>query len=689
MKTASHTYYLPSGTRNKKATAYANALAIELIPYGISLSDNLFNRIASSREEIAAEFCQDVLKEYTVGKLNKPLFKNWEQRKYFSLNEVVIQICGYIFQVSGNDLEDPSYMKKLLRKVKYKKEKTLELASIEDAQKKFQELTETQVSQDKKNQKNLEKAALYFSDLVGQQYIKSDEARVAVLKGLSSQENLSKCLKTLKCKPSDTLRFAAAMKNFETVKLPSTTLYSNLNWQNRINLFSFLNSFSFDDLSEAMGQNRECWTRFFKHFHLFSQKNIINRFPTLGLAARISLGFKQDQIPKQYKKIFTQFVQEGIVETLDSGNTVYRTFASRVNSAIEKKDYSRIESLFEKNGGYLLRNLATVANGITRPNEGKFIQLVRSKLSKASPGVLFSILGINVDAKYRIIDAKGTTSINEAKYPKVILDIQGDIRREIYNRWGYKGKVEVTDILRDKVVPFLAKNSDLNRGDKIAIENTNYLYFFCHWIQPNNHRTDLDTSYVAFDKNWHPFVTYFGNQVKSYVVHSGDITNAPAPNGATEYGRISLKEIPKDVHYIVPIINVFAGKPLSENAEAYAGFQFSNEGKFRIERKHTRYDLSQPANSNIPFVLDVVNQQIIVLDFNNNIRSGFTAHSEINNMKKLISAAEDKYFITMGILAEMLSGEGEEISLKICKNPAHDKEIDPDSLSKLFVDGQV
>lgn len=686
MKTANHTYYLASGAKSLNSIRIANALAIELIPYGIELSDELFDRITQSSNEVALEFSKDILAEYTIGKVNPPLFKDWEKRTYFSYDEFIVQIFGYIVQLSGNDLENPRYMQKLLKKVKFKKIKTLELASKEAAKEKFLDLVNVQVSQDKKGQETLRKAALHFADLVDDVYIKSDEARVAVLMALSTKKTVAKHLANLKCKPADVLRYAAAKKNFDGVKLPSDVIYGNLTWQERVTLISHLNGLSFDDLCESMGNNRECWFRFFKHVHLFNQRDFINRFPNLSLAARISVSTKVSEIPLSLRKTFNSLVKDNVIEVLDSNNTVYRTFASRVDTAVNNQDFAAIQKFFaKKNGGYLLRNLAHIGNGVIKKFEGDFVNLVRGKLAHANPGVLFSILGINVDAKYRIIDAKGNTTVTEANYPQVIKDIQGDIRREIHRRWGYEGKVKVSEALKNCVVPFLSKNADLDRGTKISFEDTNYLYFLCHWVQKSNKRTDLDTSYICFDDNWNSETVYFGNQANAFITHSGDITNAPAPNGATEYGRINLKNIRKGVRYITPIINVYAGSPLSENQEAYAGFMFSNDSEFSIQRKHVRYNLTQPANCNIPFVIDVKKKEIMILDFNNRVCGGLTAHSEISNVKKLISAAEDKYVITIGMLGEILSGDSEKVSLKIRKSPEGDGEIDPDSLSKLFV----
>lgn len=688
MKVANYTHYIPQGDKIRtKSLEMANAMAIELAAYGINVEADLIVRIASNKKKIAKEFCVQILKDYSVGKLNPALFDNWEKRTEFTFGEVVVQIFGYMLQISGNDLQDPDYMKNLLAKVDVSKAKKLKLASAEQANAKFTELVGSTVTLDKKSQAALQEAALYFSDILATApRIKSDEARIAVLIGLVENEvlTLAEGLSQLKCNPADVMRYAAATVDFTKVKLPADTKFPNLKWSTRVAMLSFLENFTFDDLSEAFGRNRSVWTAFFRHIHLLSQKDFVNRYTYVCIAARVSLGSNVTSFNDRHLGYLKGLIGQGLVEQLGTGNTVYRTFASRVDSAIAEKDFNKIKGLFAKNGGYLLRNLMTVSNGIQKKDEGSFIDLVREKVQTASAGVLFSILGINVDAKYRVIDQKGDTLVTDASYPKFIKDIQGDIIRTIRSRWGFEGQVNVSEELKNQVVPFLSKNSDLARGTRYSFEDTANLYFFMHWVE-NKPRTDLDHSYLAFDEKWDMSTVWFGQQANSYIAHGGDITSAPAPNGATEYGKIRLSKIPKGIKYIAPVINVFSGAVFSDNKEAYAGFWFSDSETFDLKQNHTRYDLSQPAMVNIPFVIDVEKKEIVIVDYNNRDQYSRTAHTQGPDLKKIISAYNDKNIITIGKLAAMLSGDSEVESLRIRKVAKKEGEMTPDSLASIFV----
>lgn len=689
MKISNGNYFIGSGKAfNKSAMSVANAMQLELLDYGVHVSQNLVDRIANNDTNTSLDFCTNILKDYTVGKLNPPLFPNWEHRTEFSFSERVFQILGYVFQISGNDLEDPSFMKNLTDKIKFNNEqiKFIDLATDLESKTKFLELARSKVGLNREQIRNLANLVRYFySDVNLNERIYNDEARISVLLELEKEFGLMVSLKTLKCSPIDALRYSAALLDIDQVKLASDVLYASLTWKHRISLLQFLDSFSYETLFETTGQNREVWTRFYKHIHLFSQKEFINRFPIIGFVARISMGFKEEVIPSKYYKILDMMLEEGVVESTESQNLVYRTFASRVKSAIDDRDFNKISKLMETNSSYLLRNLTVVANGVDNTHVVEFVELVKSKLSKATPNVLFSLLGINVNAKYRIIDIKGNSVVEEANYPSFIKDIQNDTRNELKRRYALPGKVEVNLDLKRSVVPFLSRNTELDRGSTLKVDNSKYLYMFVHWIQ-NQKRTDLDLSVVSFDREWNSSVLYFGNQVNSYITHSGDIIDAPAPKGATEYIRINLSKIPAGIKYILPIVNVFTGDVFSDNKEVYAGFLFSDSNKFKLSSEHIRYDLTEPANSNIPFLLDVSANDIMILDFNNRLQFGLTAHSEISNMKKLISAANDKVIVTIEMLADILSGEEDIISLKVKKTALKENEIEPNELSKLFND---
>ncbi len=677
--------YIPPSDRfhtEGRSLRIANAMALELLNYGIHPSADLVHRIATHEEDTAQKYADQILESYTIGDLNPPLFENWESRTSFTNTEFLIQICGYLLQVSGNDLDDQNYMIRLKSKVDFEGFKKLDLVDSEQARSRFHKLVRSAVALDRKTRKDLiSLAGTYYFE--SPQNIKSDEARIAVLVGMvKAGVALRAAMLFLSCRPADALRFAAAMHDFEGVKLPADVRYSNLPWLQRRQLVSFLSDSSFDDLCEAMSNNRTAWVRFFKHIHLRKQRLYRNSFTNVVAASLVTTG----SVPNVAWPVVTKYLRAHSrhYAITPAGNMAYRSFASRVQTAVENKDLETLAAEVRTRPSYLLRNLASLSHVCTEKTENQFVELVQSFIGDAKPGVLFSLVQIDPDAEYRIIDSKGNTTVTEANYSPVIAQIQGLAEREISRRFGFKGQMTVQDSLQNSIVPFLSTNAELDRGTRIPFEDAPYLYFLMHWVQRPGTRTDLDHSYICFDAAWNAETIYFGNQANSFIKQSGDITNAPAPKGATEYGRIDLHKIPHRVRYIVPICNVFSGDLFSENETAYAGFMFSDQAKFSIQRDHVRYDLSQPAAANVPFVIDVRNKEIMIVDFNNRVKRGWTAHADIGDLRKIISALKTKKFMTIGRLASLLSGKESDLDKHVCKDPVRDIDIAPADLFSLF-----
>ncbi len=681
---ADRTFHIPVGThRRTGSTKLANAMALELLNYGIVPSQRLLDSIATHKKDKARELCNDILKMYTIGDVNPPLFPDWEDRTMFTFGEFVVQIFGYMFQVSGNDLADPAFMTDLKSCVEFDGTQKLKLAKADAVLDRFQTLVNSNVALDKKSQSDLVTLAKEYYEYAPT-HIRSAEVRIAVVLGaVQAGVSLHKALSAVNCNATDVLRYSAAVKNFEHVKLPADVQYANLRWDDRLALMGHLDDVDFDDLCESMGNNRRAWSRFFRHFHVFQQKDFRSKFTKVVAAAFVSVGSKFFNLPAGPVAKFVS-AHSKFYDITDSGNLAYRTFASRIQTAVDNKDFDALKAEIHNRPGYLFRNIGSLSNVCTKKTQSLFVELVRSLIDKPKTSVLLSLIQIDINADYRIIDSKGNTTVVEADYNPIIGEIQGLAEREIFRRHGFEGQVKVSTKLKNKVVPFLSTNADLDRGTKIPFENTQYLYFLMHWIQKAGRRTDLDHSYVCLDADWNAETIYFGNQANRYITQSGDITDAPAPHGGTEYGRINLHAVPAGIRYIVPIINVYSGDVFSDNEIAYAGFMFSDDTRFSLQRDHIRYDLTQPANSNIPFIIDVINHELLIVDFNNRMRDGLTAHSSIPEIKKIIAALATKKFMTIERFATLLSGDNDDVSLSITRKGKGDDKIAPENLSSLI-----
>lgn len=695
------TAYVPAYAGTEPATralALANALFAELANYGIVMERELHERIASlPDEQLALTVVRDILDELTVGadvELNAPLFPNWEDRQFMTVRDCFVQIYGYMFRFDGNMLNDPNFTDEIHRNVDYAKVKVLRLASETEFTQYFDSLINANTALDRGHIKRLKFVfALCSQRLMDlKERIRSAEIRVMAMLELSLSLPLDEVFRKLRCEPVDALRYAAALRNFETLKLPSDVLYASLTWQQRLAILKFWEGFDFERLGEAMGQKREAWKRFFEHIHLFGQERF-QRYPKAYIAAAVSIGSREDFIPTKLRKQLGEYKRAGLVEVTDGGALAYRTFASRVESAAKRGDTQALLGLVEQRPGWAFANLSTVFNGVPHREAEGFAERLVGLLPRVQPKTWLALLGVNPEATHRrisITDRDGNSKdvVRAADYGPAFRFFQQHIIQHIRNAHGFSGRVVVEDPeVRDRIVPFISRNSELDRGSSQEVDvSKGYLYLMLHWIQQSL-TTDLDLSLIAFDADWNHQIVYYGAQSLPWLHHSGDFTSAPGPKGSTEYGRIDLDKIPANVRYVLPVFNVFAGERFGECRVCRAGFLASDSERFELTQDGTYYDVNAKSMLHVPFAYDVRENRITTIEYNQEHGSRYnSAHSYIEDLKSLIVAAESEQPVTIGQLADWLSGNGPETDLTITETPDTENgaEIAPDRLFTLF-----
>lgn len=96
------------------------------------------------------------------------------------------------------------------------------------------------------------------------------------------------------------------------------------------------------------------------------------------------------------------------------------------------------------------------------------------------------------------------------------------------------------------------------RGSVSKLEAGEWLRFFFYWRQAAA-RTDYDLSCLFMDKAFQAAQQISYTNLRSgYAEHSGDLTSAPAPNGATEFINVRLDKVPPGT-VIVPQLYLFNG----------------------------------------------------------------------------------------------------------------------------------
>jgi hypothetical protein len=107
------------------------------------------------------------------------------------------------------------------------------------------------------------------------------------------------------------------------------------------------------------------------------------------------------------------------------------------------------------------------------------------------------------------------------------------------------------------------------RGSVTKVEG-DLLRFFIYWRQKRQ-RTDYDLSALFLDEQYaSPRHISWTRLSDGEAEHSGDVTQAPAPDGASEFINIRLTHLGRG--FIVPQVYIYAGEGFGEVDESFFGF---------------------------------------------------------------------------------------------------------------------
>jgi len=189
------------------------------------------------------------------------------------------------------------------------------------------------------------------------------------------------------------------------------------------------------------------------------------------------------------------------------------------------------------------------------------------------------------------------------------------------------------------------------RGTVRPLPDTRTLRLFLHWTEPEGTRVDLDLSCALFDEHWqrvghcdYTNLRFRGNA----AVHSGDLTSAPAPLGATEFLDLRFQHLAiAGARYAVPTVFSYNAVPFEALPEAFAGLMVATSGAgFDPARVIQRYDLHGNTRMHLPLVLDLSGRRLLWTDLALTGR-GY-GHSVGRHADQLARAAADQWEYFLG-----------------------------------------
>lgn len=323
------------------------------------------------------------------------------------------------------------------------------------------------------------------------------------------------------------------------------------------------------------------------------------------------------------------------------------TSATVVTEAIKLGDFSTAIEVLAKLPSQFARSLdKLLRDGNPEIVLNEFGRIVSSIDSK----VLLQVLGhfkarpINEKERRVVFTAgKEGTALMAGPLPEleasVVEQAQQIIRPRLLSAFRDRGllsgkNVHICPEVSEVMIPFLlasASNSKktVGRGSRIPLDiipsdsSKNIIRLFLHWIGK-----DIDLSTVVINEEFNEVKPVgFFNLREKFAWHSGDITYAPGPVGASEFIDVDMNAaLASGFRYVTLDCRVFDGPAFVKHEDCFVGFMLREEPQsgeiFDASTVRAKFDLTSDEKSSIACVFDIKERTMCWVDLNLNIPRG-------------------------------------------------------------------
>ncbi|MGW4893790.1 MXAN_6230/SCO0854 family RING domain-containing protein [Kitasatospora sp. NPDC004240] len=450
---------------------------------------------------------------------------------------------------------------------------------------------------------------------------------------------------------TDVLRLVWAWSGAEPDLLPATAKglrLRNLPRPLRRELLALLDALPVGTLAEDLGRHRAAWLRAGELLHPYEHAT---RFPYAAAAFAVLRGTPLGRrgLGRELREAPAPLEVRTAADGRDRLAVV--TFAARVERALAGGDVPAAVRLLARRPGELVRRLhhllrvhATVSPD--EPLPAVLAEALPGALRGVAPGPLLGAYGRlrapREIGERRVYFPRGRVSTAHAEddwgteVPAALSDpVCRLIEAELLRRAGEHPRVDLAVLdegLADLRVPAAERAASrtlvaVPRGSAQRLPDGGRVRLFLHWMQTPHQRVDLDLSVALYDTQWR-FVGLcdYTNLVhgRRSAVHSGDLTSAPPPHGASEFVDLDLAALAGEgARYAVTLVFSYNDIPFEDLAEAFAGFMTVDEAAGRSRRApfdpravRQRLDLSGAAKVSVPMVVDLVSREYTWTDVN-------------------------------------------------------------------------
>lgn len=386
-------------------------------------------------------------------------------------------------------------------------------------------------------------------------------------------------------------------------------------------------------LIEDMLRHERAWKRMAEGLHPFEYAVL---HPTAALAFAVLRRSDLDLETAAGQAVLSEAARYPLVR-VENGRLVMRTFGSRVEGAFAEGRAGLALDLLRQRPGELLRRLVQLVRALPDDEHGELLGAVTVAVSDVSPAVLTAALGQlrTPPGDLRLFFPRGgttrvwaTVDEREPLPADTVAALSGVLVGEMLRRAGNQPRWRRA-FLDEELARLAAPGSErgssstlrrMTRGSAVPIPPEDELRLFLHWVEPSRRRVDLDLSVAVFDEEW-GFVGLCDYTRLRFdqdaLVHSGDLTSAPAPGGSTEFVDLDLRAIRRlGGRYVLPVVFSYNDVPFDELERGFVGLMREPGALFDPAAVEERFDLSGPAKILLPFGVDLQTKELRWYDVN-------------------------------------------------------------------------
>ncbi|MFU8853272.1 MXAN_6230/SCO0854 family RING domain-containing protein [Micromonospora sp. SL1-18] len=340
---------------------------------------------------------------------------------------------------------------------------------------------------------------------------------------------------------------------------------------------------------------------------------------------------------------------------------------ARTATALADGDLDTAVELLARRPGELLRR--TVALAARGGDAEQLCAAVAVAARTVSPGVLIAALGAVRAATWpagtRLFFPRGGRArlwAEPDRRPRLPATLGGALDdllvTELRARAARLPRVEVALLdaaLADLMAPFAERTASdtlvrLPRGSARPLPDDRRIRLFLHWTEPTGTRVDLDLSVamIADDGGFVGWCDYtrlrFGDQA---AVHSGDLTSAPAPLGASEFVDLDVPALTRcGIRYVAMVVFSYNDVPFDEMTDAFAGVMGDpgNGAPFEPKAVEQRFDLTGQVKIATPLLVDLRSRTLRWIDATMTGTGGEHSVARYSRTLARLTVAADEHF---------------------------------------------